>query len=310
MRLMTLCIGLVVLGCAGASGEDTEQEQTGSSEQAVGTTVGHTFEQSLAWLNSTQKVTEVCTLSLLEPPDSVYVYATQIADGATPPNGSTFTPYAGEALLEVPIGRPKERLEITGNCPGAGCRVDVKLFMKGWLPATRLGCEILVQDPEGQQVAYGHSTGSGLHITDPLIFWDRYAYRQKLLMNTQQTRVGHQCMFREDEIPSTNGGVDSFDVLVEDVSVFGSPTTIPIPNGPVVTTDHSVLGMQTSGQGVDLKGRGFNLAKHTIGRDGTIAPGQYVQCKGNLSWDPSEDDFDVNLVNPPIGAGTAIWGAE
>ena len=66
MRLMTICVGLVVLGCAGASGEDTER--TGSSEQAVGANVGNTFEQSLQWSAGFGKVTEVCTLSLLEPP--------------------------------------------------------------------------------------------------------------------------------------------------------------------------------------------------------------------------------------------------
>ena len=314
MRLMTICVGLVVLGCAGASGEDTER--TGSSEQAVGANVGNTFEQSLQWSAGFGKVTEVCTLSLLEPPQPLVIYAHQLVDALPVPNGSADLQWNGEsAMMNDSLGRDKERVELTSNCPGVGCRVEIKLFMKGWEPDSDLGCEISAENQSGYRVADGYASDSTLHVnrapsTLPL---GGYSYRQKLLMNIRQTRVGHQCMFRETELPPPPGmaRIDPFDVVVAGTPVLGGPTVLPVADGAVQTVPFPPLGSLTSGVGTTTAGLPFILARHSIGRDGTIAPGDWVRCVGAFySLVPEPADFDVNLTVPPNGGGMLLRGAE
>ena len=276
-------LAMASAGCALNVEEESGQgESVAVAQQPLATSVGKTFEQVIRHSEDSGKQTNICRLSLVDPPAGVAITFTalrandEVATRTVHWNGAAIDP-------ELGFDGARGRTEVSG-CASEPCRVTATMTTKGNAAATSLGCIIEVKQGNAT-LALGQSRGNAVQPSAGELPADGVSiFRQKLLQNAAGTRLAHQCTVRQTG--ATEGQVSGFKAMVNTdptpLAVIPSNAAIGGSGQPWPTTFNPPGSTVNAGELLAGGDADSVRVKHVLGRDGTLGLSDYLQCQGTM----------------------------
>lgn len=272
--------------------DDGSSESVARSQSALAAGVGATFEQVLTQSVATTehpdwgKVTSLCEMTIpnVDPADGgLSIHVADFLAGGAGTIDDTFS-WTGRDVHDTVVGKPKDRLDITGCNAGGDCRLSIRMTTKGVDPDSNVGCQIdvtgsvaLTGSSRGSKLVSVNTGGSG---NEPLL---KAQSRQQMLMNTAGTQLAHQCTVRI--YTTTPGGMFAAYRIWINGADPGSALTQTTDTAPGYPTLVEFAPMSDVSQwGIDPVS---TKAKHMIRRSSGLVPGDLVFCNATVRDDSS-----------------------
>ena len=276
-------LGIASAGCALNVEEGSEPgEFVAAAQEPLAASVGKTFEQVIRHSEESGKQTNICRLSLVDPPAGVDITFTALRSNDEVATRTVH--WQGAAIPpEFDFDGERGRTEVSG-CATEPCRVTATMTTKGNPASTSLGCIIEVKQGNAT-LALGQSHGNAVQPNAGELPADGFSiFRQKLLQNAAGTRLAHQCTVRQTE--ATEGQVSGFQATVNsaptplvfvpsNAAIGGSGQPWPTTFNPPGSTLNA--GRLLAGGDADSV-----RVKHVVGRDGTLGLSDDLQCQGTM----------------------------